>query len=253
MGTLGVRATGQMISFDSLGFDSHYSVQVDPEFPGDGDWRVPVHGFANDGSLREAFESRWGPPSILCVTSSTLTWVGTFAAGSLGGVSGVYGCPSPDDLLVLASGVAYLVHAKAPEAGAVIAADPVRQVSVSPEHGLLLLVRDLDITALSASRVAWRTGRLVVGDLHIEEVRPTRIVCRGDNLGGTETIELDPPTSEQIAGTRLADFCHPTPWRRPKRVPGFRQTRATGSGVTGADLGRSAFRATVPATRRGGA
>lgn len=39
---------------------------------------------------------------------------GKFAARSLGGASGVYGCPSPDDLLSVASGLAYLVEAGAP-------------------------------------------------------------------------------------------------------------------------------------------
>jgi len=38
-------------SFDTLGLSPSYSCQPDPELPGDGDWRCPVHGFGRDGSI----------------------------------------------------------------------------------------------------------------------------------------------------------------------------------------------------------
>jgi hypothetical protein len=133
-------------------------------------------------------------------------WIGMFAAGGLGGVRGAFACPSATSCCVLVDGLAYLVDVLAPDIGAVIAHDQVVQVLPVAGAPLLLLVR---FVAIGRDGVAWATPRLVVDDLHVDLATAAGIVCSGDNLGGTLTIELDPATGQQTAGTRLDSFWPP--------------------------------------------
>jgi hypothetical protein len=122
---------------------------------------------------------------------------------------GVYGCPSPDDLCVIADGLAYLVDVTKPDGGAVIVHNQVHQVIRVADRDLVLFVRPIDIVALGMSGVAWRTQRLVVDDLWVQQAARDVIVCRGDNLGGTPEIKLDPQTGQQTAGTMFSSFWTP--------------------------------------------
>jgi hypothetical protein len=110
---------------------------------------------------------------------------------------------------VLVDGVAYLVDTASPSAGAVIAHDQVWQVVGMDQPALLLLVRSIDIVAVGVEGITWRTPRLAVDDLRVERSSTAGFVCTCDNLGGTLTIELDPTTGTQTAGTRLDSFWPP--------------------------------------------
>jgi hypothetical protein len=46
--------------FDTLGFSPAYACEVDPEFPGNGDWGDPQYGFRSDGPASGPFHSRLG-------------------------------------------------------------------------------------------------------------------------------------------------------------------------------------------------
>ena len=46
--------------FERFQFHPAYTAEVDPEFPGTGDWGVPAYGFGRDGQVSETLESRWG-------------------------------------------------------------------------------------------------------------------------------------------------------------------------------------------------
>src|ERR1700728_3218797 len=85
-------------SFEALGFSPSYSCQPDPELPGDGDWRCPVHGFGRDGRIAAGpLRSRGGAPLIARFElADRAQWVGLFEAGGLGGIDGVFACPDPD-------------------------------------------------------------------------------------------------------------------------------------------------------------
>lgn len=75
---------------------------------------------------------------------------------------------------------------------------------------LLLLVRAIDIVAIGPTGIAWRTDRLVVDDLQVLAAGPESIVCRGELFdGGPSTIELDPGSGTQTAGTRLNSIWPP--------------------------------------------
>lgn len=197
-------------SFETFGFPVAYQVEVEPEFPGSGAWGCPLFGFGRTGGLVDGFESRWGTPMVLAFgDGQDRHWVGTFAAGGLGGIRGVFACPSPTACCVVVDGPAYAVEAFVPEAGAQIVHDQVIRVVPVAGLPLLLLVRFIDMVALGPDGIAWSTSRMVVDDLRVERASADAIVCSGDHLEGTAHIELDPETGRQTAGTRLDTFWPP--------------------------------------------
>lgn len=184
--------------------DILYDVLADPEFPGDGDWGCPMFAFDRDGRIADNAGSRWGPPTVVDVRPEAgERWVGSFAAGGLGGVSGVFATPAPAQLCVVVDGLAYVVSVHDPASGAVIVHDQVWQVEFIEEPARLLLVRFIDIVALGEEGVAWRTPRVAVDGLRVVHAGLAGIECTCDNMVGTETITLDPFTGEQVEGTRL--------------------------------------------------
>jgi hypothetical protein len=149
-----------------------------------------------------------GVPLIVRVTATQAGWVGMFAAGGLGGVRGVFAAPSRAVLCAVVDGLAYLVVVEAPADGAVIAHDQVSQVVPVPGRDLLLLVRMIDIVALGPKGIAWRSARLAVDDLRVEQATAEAIVCSAWMLEDqAEEVTLDPSTGDILEGRRLGD-----PW-----------------------------------------
>lgn len=107
-------------------------------------------------------------------------------------------------MCAVADGLAYLVRVDAPEAGAVIAHDQVSQVVAVPGARLLLLVRSIDIVAIGAGGVVWRSSRLAVDDLRVARVGSEGIHCAAGMLGDSpERVMVDPETGRVSAGPRL--------------------------------------------------
>jgi hypothetical protein len=169
-----------------------------------------MFAFDRDGRIADNAESRWGPPTVVDVRpAGSERWVGSFAAGGLGGVSDVFASPAPAQLCVVVDGLAYVVNVHDPGSGALVAHDQVWQVETIEAPPRLLLVRFIDMVALGEEGVAWRTPRIAVDDLRVVQAGSAGIECTCDNLGGTETITLDPRTGVQVAGTRLDSFWPP--------------------------------------------
>ena len=201
---------GSDVSFESASFAPAYTAVPKPEFPPDGKWRHPVYHFGRSGDLITEPETRWGAPLVAQIEpDSTSEWVGMFASGGLGGITGLFACPSPMQLLVLVDGEAYLVDVAAPADGATVAHDQVSQVtSVGTE--LLVLVRMIDMVAIDASGVRWRSSRLAVDDLRVDEASAERIICSCDLLlDERAVVVIDPNTGEQLDGPRLDSFWPP--------------------------------------------
>ena len=74
--------------------------------------------------------------------------------------SGVFGCPSPENMLALAGGYAYLVDTLHPERCLHLPLKPVVQVIAAPEEGLLLLAGFHHIVAVGTAGIAWESARL---------------------------------------------------------------------------------------------
>ncbi|WP_091509238.1 hypothetical protein [Amycolatopsis sacchari] len=190
--------------YDVVG-EPGYEIDVNPEFPPDGNWAEPVFTFGPDGRVEPGFAPGTGGVLVLRVTAAEApAWVGVFPAGDLRGVDGVYAGPAARQMCVLAAGDAYLVQVDAPHAGALVAQVQVQQVAKSLDPALLLLVRDFDIVAIGRSGIAWRSPRLAVDDLRVLAADSRGIHCTGYFLGDrTETVTVDPMTGEVIDGRRL--------------------------------------------------
>lgn len=197
-------------TFEVGGFQPGYAIEVDPEFPGDGDWGCPVVGFDRDGHVVEEFESHWGAPVVLrVVPEGGPVWVAMLPAGGLGSASGVFATPADSLVTVVAGDVAYVIDAQTPGVDAIVVSNGVHEVVPSEDPPLLLLVRFTDMRAIGPEGLAWSTPRLCIDDLKVRRTSRSGIVCTCDNLGGTPEIVLDPQSGLQTVGTRLDSFWPP--------------------------------------------
>ncbi len=197
--------------FESHGFASSYSVEISPEYPSDGQWAVPLHCYDRDGEHSQEPSTRWGAPVVVRIDpDSADAWVGMFAAGGIGGITGVHTCPRPSDLCVVADGSAYLVSVEAPGGPATVILDQVKQVVGLPEQGLLVLVCDYKAVALSREGLVWATGRIALDGLWLDRVLPDGLVFTLHTIeGSNDTIMLDVATGHQTAGRVFRDAWPP--------------------------------------------
>lgn len=196
--------------FQRFHFTPSFEAIVDPEFPGDGNWGCPVHGFCRDGEATERFDSVWGSPLVVEVLPfGGGRWVGHYASGGLGGVSGVFATPNPSQLGVATDGLISFTSVDDPGAGAAVVRDAVQQIVAVADRPVLLLVGFSEMAAIDSQGVAWETPRLAVDDLKVISTSGGSIECTLDNLGGSATISLDASNGEQIVGTRLDSFWPP--------------------------------------------
>jgi len=176
--------------FDALGFDCHYEIAIDAPMR-----EFPHFCFGRDGRHIEdfEFEERWGESLVVRIDPvAGPAWVGTFAAGGLGVVRGVYGTPSPRRVCVIVDGLAFLVGVGTPEQPAPIAGDGVISVTRVAEPPLLLLGSDNGLTAVGVDGVQWVVPRLVVDDLRVLRTSAEAIVCAGNVGDRMATITLTP-------------------------------------------------------------
>lgn len=99
-------------------------------------------------------------------------WSGTFAAPDPGmrAMSGLCGTPSPTKLCVVARGLAFLGDVLAPEGFATIdSGGPVVSAVELPQDGVLLLLTPWEVTAIDHYGVRWRTERIAIEGLRVDE------------------------------------------------------------------------------------
>lgn len=198
-------------SFERHGFEPAYEVVVNPEFPANGVWPVPVQCFGRDGSRPETVPTRWGAPFIAAITpSASPSWVAMFEAGGLGSERGAHACPNAAQLCVLADGLAYLVDIEHQGAPATMLVDQVTQVVAVGAPALLLLVSCSEIAALGVDGVLWNTERIALDGLRVDRVQGSEIHCAADSLeGGWDALVLDGTTGAQVSGRRFGSIWPP--------------------------------------------
>ena len=184
-----------------------YTYEVDPEFPGNGDWGCPVVGYDATGEPSSTFDSHWGAPFVVRLSPSEgQMWVAMLPGGGLGRLREAFTTLVPYLFGVVVDGRVYLLDVRSPGASAQIVRDPVEQVVTVTDPPLLLFVGYADIVALGPAGIAWRTPRLCLDDLRVLEAGSAGIVCSCTNLASTASITLDPVTGEQLDGPRWDSF-----------------------------------------------
>jgi hypothetical protein len=90
---------------------------------------------------------------------------------------GVFSCPRPDDILLVAGGYAYLVDTLHPETCLHIPLRPVSEIYLAPEQNLILLGGINRVEAVGTSGLAWQSKRLSWEGITLERIE-------GDTLHG---------------------------------------------------------------------
>ena len=93
--------------------------------------------------------------------------------------SGLWACPRPDDLLVVAGGYAYRIDVTNPAHCEFLPMRPVASILVARTEGLLLLAGFNHVLALGAEGVRWATDRLSWEGVTMGEVRDGKLHGQG--------------------------------------------------------------------------
>lgn len=104
--------------------------------------------------------------------------------------TGVFACPSPDELCAVAGGYAYIIDTARPEHSAHLRLRPVVEARVVAEHGLLLFVGFHQIVAWGCDGLAWETARLSWEGLRIGDVEADRLHGFGWNMPTDREVEF---------------------------------------------------------------
>jgi hypothetical protein len=101
------------------------------------------------------------------------------AMNARGAVSGLVPTPNPDDLCVLVRGTAYLVDVTDHSYRPVTVSAPV-VAAVPVVAGVLLLATPWCVIGIGPGGVVWRTGRLAIDGLRLDEADESRLIGVAD-------------------------------------------------------------------------
>jgi hypothetical protein len=183
-----------LVLWDDLGFATNYAVEIDPEYPGDGEWSEPRFGDADLPII-----GRISP-------DQEPTWL---LSASTDDVVGLYGTPGPNVLCLFERfDQAVLINVRDPSSQFDTGVLAPLSVHAVVESGLLLVATEFDLTALGRDGIVWRSARLFTDDLRVRRTDNDRIVCRGWNYweSAPTEITLDALTGEQISGQSYEDW-----------------------------------------------
>jgi len=179
-----------MVYWDDLGFETAYTVDPEPEYPGDGDWRMPALGVSDEGP---------GAPIAVIRPTDREPWLLSVRVSTVGEI---YGAPDPHQICL----------ARRFEPPVVLdVRDPARQVSVdidaihvaaAVDEGLILFADWNSVTAWDGRDIRWRSGQLVEYDLHFRRTGHGRIVCVGTDYESVRRFEV---TLDAVTGSTLTN------------------------------------------------
>jgi hypothetical protein len=96
--------------------------------------------------------------------------------------SGVFACPTPDDMLAVAGGYAYLVNTTTPERCVHLPLRPVTQIVSAIDEGLLLLAGFHTVAAIGATGLLWESAKLSWEGVKLGEIRDGKLFGEGWNM-----------------------------------------------------------------------
>jgi hypothetical protein len=146
-----------------------YEVEPDVELPADPS-RVPQIEFG-------VTPVHTGPAVIVSVRpTSGQRWIGVFAANhSPPGVTGIFACPSPDQLCVVAGGQGYVVAADHPSRWSAIDVFPIVDVAFVADPPLLIVADLTGLMAYGTQGVVWRSARLSYDGIKLTDATSAQI------------------------------------------------------------------------------
>ena len=191
------------VLLDDFGFSHTYSIEVDPAFPGDGEWNCSTVGLNADGAPIEFLDSRWGVPFVLRVTPQDgEDWVLSISGGNgLTNLRGIYATPQPEEFLAVVDGAALLVRADESASARSLGPMVTQIFGVDEPEPVLLINRNVSATALDAGGVRWQTRRRCWDDLTIERVVGEEVHCSGEFMPRASFV-LDLLSGAQLSGPR---------------------------------------------------
>lgn len=144
--------------------------------------------------------SELAPAVSLAVTYAGSTWVGDFFGGHENFsvvVPGVKGAT----LLVVAGGVAYIVPAARPDDYQVVSLRPIRDVLLSNQAGVVILVGYTTLGAVGAEGEMWVSERLVWDGFTEVRIASGTVVLRGFDAPSGRDVEvsLDPLSGDVVS------------------------------------------------------
>lgn len=104
--------------------------------------------------------------------------------------SGVWSSPSPERMLAVAGGYAYLIDTQEPSGCDFLPMRPVTSVLPAPKHGLLLLAGFHDVLAVGAHGVLWRSERLSWEGVTLRDVRDSHLHGLGWEMFSDQEVEF---------------------------------------------------------------
>jgi hypothetical protein len=191
--------------FDDLGFRHNYAIEVDPEFPGNGQWDCKTIGIRADGEPTEFLDSRWGVPLVLRVAPDAgQGWVLSVSGGNgLTRLRGIFATPRPDEFLAVVDGAGLVVRADDPTSTHTLGVMVTQVVGAIEPEPVLLISRAVSVVAFDAGGVRWQSPRLCWDDLTIEGVEDNEVHCSGEFMPRAPFV-LDLRSGQRLSGPLFA-------------------------------------------------
>lgn len=142
-----------------LGFETNFSVDFAPEFPGSG---------------YESFYFTKGSGHKDCVTVEVtpLTgakWIGRFEKGDEG-TTGAFSCPEKDRVCIVANGQGFIVSVLDPRDYRIVESYPIRSVHGVPALNLILFLDYSRVVAYGLQGLAWSSAQVSWDGLDIQHI-----------------------------------------------------------------------------------
>ena len=181
-----------MLEID-LSLPHSYEIEEIGDFPGTGRFRDPIIYFPRPEEGREG-----GGLWLIVKPGNGKSWIGVFAFAysSPPAFCRVVSPPDPDRLCVIANGAAYVVKSDEPEVWDKIPVDPVLDVRLVAEKGLIVFSDFIRLAAYRRGTVVWRSPRVCWDALKI--IRITREAIEGVGYDPTNSITRELPFSVDL-------------------------------------------------------